>query len=80
MIFFRYLNRVLLFAFLMNLWLPFDVVAKDSSGKSKDAYSSKEHKGKKKKKDDLTNQLRTSAISVPVFSLRLLRLDVNFSD
>lgn len=52
MIFFRYLNRILLFAFLLNFCLPFDVVAKGSGGKSKDAYSYKEYKGKKKKKDD----------------------------
>jgi fibro-slime domain-containing protein len=50
--FLKYLNRVLLSAFLLSFYLPVDVVAKGSGGKSKDAYSSEEYKGKKKKKDD----------------------------
>lgn len=52
MIFFRYLNRVLLFVFLLNLCFPVDVVAKYSNSKSKDSYNSEEYKGKKKQKDD----------------------------
>ena len=51
MIFFRYLNRLLLFLFLVNLWLPVGVIAKHKYKDEKRCYKycddSEGYKGKK---------------------------------